>query len=346
MPDYRDAAAESYEDGRRLNEEIGSKTLGALLFRPFWVTRTVESIRFVDRHTVRRRLSRHYEIPRYGHRPEIPGTDLVRLPVFDVGKGEFLSCDLIDENKRYVSLPPLPDRAHLSAVALCSLAEELIGKRDGRVDELITAFVTAGPESCMRLFDQAYEDKGMETLFANPIFAHLAKRLAFNYVVYIDVPVSPDTVPRRVIRFELDRRFPHKRRELREQQEAERRRPGFRTPIWKMRPPTKLERRVPRPVRSFLRRLGLMGNLYQHALVIDGAGSVHFDVEGTDGVSFGDRTLLINTKRLPIFNEKRRGVSPRRAHFLIPRTKGTGEALVSLNIRPAPGLLRTGAPSF
>jgi hypothetical protein len=343
MPDYRREAAESVDSEQRLNQEIGAKVLAALLFRPLWVTRTVEAISFVDRHTVRRRLSRHYEIPRLGHRPSLPGTDLVRLPVFDVFKGQFLSCDLIDENKRYVSLPPLPERAHLSAIALRTLAVEIIGQADTRVEELITEFVTAGPESCMRKFDEAYEDKSMEALFANPFFDHLARRLAFNYVVFIDVPADPGAVPRRVIRFELDVRFPHKSRELREWREAAKERPGFRAPVWNARPAGP-EKRMPRPVRRLLRRLGLMGSPYHHELAIDGAGSVHLDLEGTEGVAFGDRALLINTKRPPAFFRKERGVSPRRARLLIPRTKGTGEALVSLNLRPAPGLLRTGAP--
>ena len=344
MHDYRREAAKQSGAERALNESIATKVLSALLFRPLWVTRTVESISFVDRNTVRRRLSRHYEIPRTGHRPTLPGTDLVRLPVFDVPKTQFLSCDLIDENKHAVSLPSLPERAHLSAMALCKLATEIIGQQDERVDRLITEFVTAGPKSSGQKFEQALDDKGMEMLFENPFFDSLASRLAFNYVVFIDVPAMLKSAPaRRVIRFELDARFPHKNRELREWRRAAKEQPGFRPPIWSARP-TGPWKRLPRFIRRGLRRAGLMGNPYLHQIQMDGAGSFHLDVEGTEGLAFGDRGLLLHPKRQPVFHKKERGVSPRRARFLIPRTKVSGEALVSLNLRPAPGLLRTGAP--
>lgn len=38
---------------------LAEKVFRALLSQPLWVTRTVESVSLVDRHTARRRISRH-----------------------------------------------------------------------------------------------------------------------------------------------------------------------------------------------------------------------------------------------------------------------------------------------
>jgi hypothetical protein len=326
------------------DSDLARKVMAALLGQPLWITRTVESVSLVDRHTVRRRISRHYEIPEKRMRPRLKGTDLIRLPVFAIPKGQFLSCDLIDENKRYVSLPPLPARAQLSAAVLLQLAEEEQGELDQSVAAKIRGFVTAGPETCRERLRAAKNDLALVPLFENAHFKYLATYFANNYVVYIDVHDGTDKDPvRRVIRFELDVRFPHKHRELEDLRELAKRRPGYKSVSWTP-APTGINKWVPWPIRVMLRRLGLMSHPYHHFVPVDGAGSLHLDVEAAEGIAFAKRKLRFRDPSGVVRQREAPGASSRRARFLIPRVSGRGSAAMTIYIRPAPGLLRNGAP--
>lgn len=323
---------------------LAKKVVRALLSQPLWITRTVESVTLVDRHTVRRRISRHYEVPHDRLRPKLKGTDLMRLPVFAIPKGQFLSCDLINEAKHYVSLPPLSDRAELSANALVQLAVLLGAKRDA-VAMKIHRFVTAGPITCHEELAKAKEDRDLEPLFLYSHFAYLANYLAGNYIVYIDVQDGTQSAPeRRIIRFELDVRFPHTFRELDEFREMAKLRPGFAAAVAWPGSPTFIDKWLPRRARSLLRRFGLMSHRYRHYVPVDGAGSLHLDVEAADGIAFARRKLRFRGTNRIVRTREAQGASSRRARFLIPRGSGRGSAVMTIYIRPAPGLLRNGAP--
>lgn len=322
---------------------LAKRVFLALLSQPLWITRTVESVSLVDRHTARRRISRHYELPEDRFRPKLKGLDLVRLPVFAVPKGQFLSCDLIDEARHYVSLPPLPERAELSAAALLQLAE-LLGADRNTVAQRIHQFVTAGPMTCHEEFAVAKQDPILKPLFQHAHFSYLATYLANNYVVYIDIENDKRDVPvRRIIRFELDVRFPHTYRELDELRRLARTRPDYRSMAWP-RTSTIIDRRVPRRARSLLRKFGLLSHRYRHFVAFDGAGSLHLDVEAAEGIAFAKRKLRFRGSDRIVYTKEAHGASSRRARFLIPRTKGRGSAVMTIYIRPAPGLLRNGAP--
>jgi hypothetical protein len=324
--------------------DLARKVWLALLSQPLWVTRTVESVSLVDRHTARRRISRHYEMPDGRIRPRLKGTDLARLPVFSIPKGQFLSCDLIDEAKRYVSLPPLPERAELSASALIDLAE-LLGADRGKVGAKIYRVVTAGPESCSKQLRLMERDPDLATLFEQKHFAYLARYLANNYVVYIDVEDGSNSEPtRRIIRFELDVRFPHTFRELKELREEAKNRPGYGTTFAWPREPTFVEKWLPKRARWMLRRLGVMSHRYRHYVPVDGAGSLHLDVEAADGIAFARRKLRFRGADRVVHLREAQGASSRRARFLIPRVRGRGSAVTTIYFRPSPGLLRNGAP--
>lgn len=328
---------------RRPDEEAAKKALLALLCQPLWITRTVESISFVDRHTVRRRISRHYELPDNPLLPKPRGSkDMVRLPVFGIRKGQFISCDLIDESKRSVSLPPLPERSLVSAAALQYLAKQLLNREDKKASERIANFVMAGPESFERELDAARGDSAMKPLFESAHFQSLAVYLAHNYIVFVDVDNGSHAgSAARVIRFELDTRFPHTHRELKQFRSEEKVRPGLR----QMFPDAQgIQRRVPRWLRVPLRRLGLMSQRFHHYISHDGAGSLHLDLEAADGIAFGKRRLRFTDFRHPTRSFEAQGASSRRARFLLPRRHGRGLAAMTIDVRPAPGLLRNGAP--
>lgn len=342
-PDFK------YPFGRRPADydhdpELAEKVLRALLSQPLWVTRTVESVVLVERHTARRRISRHYEIPDEQLRPKLKGKELIRLPVFAIFKGQFLSCDLIDEAKHYVSLPPLPERAELSANALVHFAELLGAKRDA-VAAKIHRFVTAGPDTWPKRLAEAEKDAGLKAFFLHKHFAYLARYLASNYVVYIDVEDSKSTGPvRRIIRFELDVRFPHTFRELDEFRDEAKKRPGYSAAVAWPRNPSFVDRWLPRRGRSLLRRFGLMSHRYRHYVPVDGAGSLHLDVEAAEGIAFARRKLRFRDANRTIHTREAQGASSRRARFLIPRGSGRGSAVMTIYLRPSPGLLRNGAP--
>jgi hypothetical protein len=324
--------------------ELAQKVLRALLSQPLWITRTVESVSLVDRHTARRKISRHYEIPESRLRPMLKGTELMRLPVFAISKGQFLSCDLIDESKHYVSLPPLPDRAELSANALVQFAELLGAKREA-VAPKIHQFATAGPLTCYYKLANAKKDSDLESLFQHRHFAYLANYLAGNYVVYIDVQGGKQSEStRRIIRFELDVRFPHTFRELDELREIAKDRPGYGAAVAWPRNPSFVDRWLPRRARSLLRRFGLMSHRYRHYVPVDGAGSLHLDVEAAEGIAFARRKLRFRGADRIVHSREAQGASSRRARFLIPRGSGRGWAVATIYFRPAPGLLRNGAP--
>jgi hypothetical protein len=342
-PELKSPFSRKFRDYNR-DPDLVRKVWLALLSQPLWVTRTVESVSLVDRHTARRRISRHYEMPRERFRPTLRGTSLVRLPVFSISKGQFLSCDLIDEAKHYVSLPPLPERAELSANALIDFAE-LLGADREKVGAKIHRFVTAGPKSCSRQLQLMERDTDLAPLFEHKHFAYLASHLANNYVVYIDVENGGNgESARRIIRFELDVRFPHTARELKELRDEAKNRPAYGATFAWPREPTFVEKVLPRRVRWVLRRLGIMSHRYRHYVPVDGAGSLHLDVEAPDGIAFARRKLRFRGANRVVHTREAQGASSRRARFLIPRVRGRGSAVTTIYFRPSPGLLRNGAP--
>lgn len=69
-------------------DELGRQVVLALLTQPRWITRTVESVRFVDRNVVSRRVVRHFVIPKdEDARPIV--NDRYAMPIYAVRKGEF-----------------------------------------------------------------------------------------------------------------------------------------------------------------------------------------------------------------------------------------------------------------
>ena len=113
-------------------DQMGKAITLALLSQPRWITRTVESIRFVDRNVVRRRISRHFVVPKSGQcrptlrfqgddRPLDGERELCILPIYAVKKGHFITCDLTDGSGTSVSLDPLLDRWKLCYLSLLSV---------------------------------------------------------------------------------------------------------------------------------------------------------------------------------------------------------------------------------
>ena len=330
----------SRRKGSSTDTDLAERVFLTLLSQPRWITRTVETVAFVDRQTVRRRISRHFIVPDKAIRPEIATG--VLLPVLGVPKGQFISCDLKDESNHAVSVPALPGRAHLSADALCVLAEYLLGGVDSTMRELITELVTAGPESSQAKLEAA-RDRAMKSLFADPHFRLLATYLAHNYLVFVDVALPTDGEPaRHIVRFELDSMIrPQVEDELRELRASRRYgRPGI---YWRPRH-RGWDRRPRALIRTILRSLGLRGNPFTHIVPIDGAGSYHLDVEAAEGVAFGERHLRFYPGRGTFLDVQHPGASSRRARLLIPRTLGRGSAAMTINIRAASGLLRDTAP--
>lgn len=329
-------------------EERAEKTLLALLTQPWWVIRTVETVTLVDRHTARRRISRHFTLPPESCCPPSDGGDgMARLPVFGIPKAQHLSCDLVDESRRLVSLPTLADRAHLSVAALQQLAFLTRGSRSPVVEDVIHELVRAGPQTAESRLRRAETRDETAPLFDNPHFKYLATYLARNWVVYIDV-LDGDQSPSpngHIIRFDLDVRFPHTNRELAELRDTigddseERSRPFLR---WGLQE----KKRLPRWLRALLRWLGIESNIYHHVVRVDGAGSLHLEMESIEGIALGHRRLRFKADRFVVndINKKHPGASSRKARFLIPRTRGAGDAVMTVAIRPGPGLLRNGAP--
>jgi len=322
-------------------DEFGLKVLLTLLTQPRWITRTVESVAFVDRHTVGRRISRHFAVPPKSIRPEIG--EAVLLPVFGVPKTQFISCNLKDDLGHAVSLPPLPERAHYSADALCVLAERIGGTIDETTRALISELAAAGPTASeAKLRD--LKDGVLKKLFRDRHFNLLATYLAHNYLVYVEVPKPADGTPaRHMLRFELDARISKQAGDELTRAHRPRRfgRPGvnWRRPrrgafgwIWD------------HFVRLPARYLGLRAFPYTHIVPVDGAGSLHLDLVATDGVAFGERHLRFYSSLGAFLSVRHRGVSERRARFVVPRPLGRGSAAMTVNIRPAAGLLRDASP--
>lgn len=308
-----------------------------LLTQPKWITRTVESVAFVDRHTVRRRISRHFVVPDNTYRPE--QGKAVLLPVFGVPKTQFISCDLKDEAGHSVSLPPLPERAHYSGEALCVLAEEIDGPIDETARSLIVALATGGPEESEASLE-TLKSGVLKDLFANPHFKLLATYIAHNYLVYVDVPKPKRNTPsRHILRFDLDARISKNAGdELR--RAGQRRRFGRPGVYWRWPQRGIFGRLADTFIHAPLRYLGISSFSYTHIVPIDGAGSLHLDLIATDGVAFGNRYLRFYSSTGDYLRVEHRGVSERRARFVVPRTRGRGSAAMTVVIRPAAGLLR------
>lgn len=328
---------DSKTQGAADREIFARAVLLALLSQPRWIIRTVESVAFIDRQTVRRRIGRHFTIPA----PDLCPTlgDKVVLPVFGIPKGQFISCDLKDGGGNLVALPALPERAHYSADALCFLAERIDGSLDKTARQVISEFVTAGPQTSQERLEAA-EEGSLSYLFSDLHFKLLATYLAHNYLVYVDVsvPTNSDSPARHIIRFELDSMIPPRADdELRRFRTTRR----FGQPAFSWRSPHRgRDRRFRSVTRTVLRRLGLRGNPYTHILPVDGAGSLHLDVEATEGIAFGERHLRFFPSKGKFLSVRHHGASARRARFLIPRTLGRGSAAMTINVRPDRGLLR------
>jgi|GEM_PF-2976962 len=327
-------------------EQRADKTLLALLTQPWWIIRTVETVTLVDRHTARRRISRHFTLPPEACCPPSDGNaEMARLPVFGIPKLQHLSCDLVDESRRLVSLPTLSERAHLSVAALQHLAFITRGSRSPVVDDVIHELVRASPDTAENRLRLAETRDETAPLFDNPHFRYLATYLARNWIVYIDVLDSEKSpAPNgHIIRFDLDVRFPHTRRELTElRQRIEDDQPA--RPFLRWRPRTK--KNFPRWLRVLARWLGIESNIYHHVMRVDGAGSLHLELESIEGIALANRRLWFEADQ-DTANDIHKtcpGASSRRARFLIPRTRGPGDAVMTVAIRPGPGILRNGAP--
>jgi len=324
--------------GRRSqgNADFARRVLLTLLTQPTWITRTVESVAFVDRHTVRRRISRHFVVPDTDYRPD--QGNAVLLPVFGVPKTQFISCDLKDEAGHAVSLPPLPERAHYSGEALCVLAEKIDGPLDKTARDLIVELATGGPKASEAHLENL--KKGvLAGLFANRHFKLLATYMAHNYLVYVDVPMPESETPgRHILRLALDARISRDAGD--ELRRIGHRRIFGRPGVYWRRPQRGVWGRVRNVFRTPLRYLGLQAFPYTHIVPVDGAGSLHLDLIATDGVAFGQRHLRFYSAIGAFLSVRHRGVSERRARFVIPRTHGRGSAAMTVNIRPAGGLLR------
>ncbi|MDX6635039.1 MAG: hypothetical protein QOF06_1242 [Solirubrobacterales bacterium] len=316
-------------------DEMGKAITLALLSQPRWVTRTVESIRFVDRNVVRRRISRHFVVPKSGQcrpvlkfqgddRPLDGERELCILPIYAVKKGHFITCDLTDGSGTSVSLDPLLDRWKLCYLSLLSVvrAAEL------DVDEILQKKlwdIVAHPKPA-ELGDLEAHLNGLGApgrRFLDSSLFGLAQFYARNYVIFRTVPEASFE---HVLTMRLDRRVPDRRQDFTESDQPE-----------------------PSRALSVLRWLGVAPHEYRHEFV-HSAGSTHLEVEAPDGIAIGERTLELPAAPAESSNDgmrarlSGRGTSKRRARFLVPRSSPAGACVGTMDLRAGSGVMRAGGP--
>lgn len=323
------------EDGEAYGE-IGDRVTLALLSQRRWVTRTVESIRFVDRNVVRRRVSRHFVVPKASQcrpilkfegddRPLDQGGQLCILPIYAVQKGDFITCDLTDASGTSVSLDPLIDRWKLSYLSLVSVVRA--AKLD--LDEILQKRlweIVSHPKPA-ELDDLKGHLAGLgargQQFLSSSLFG-LAEFYARNYVIFRTVPESSFE---HVLTLRLDRRMPDRRKDF-----------------------TNAGEDPPSLLLASKRWLGVAPHEFRHEFV-HSAGSTHLEVEAPDGIAIGKRTLeLPSSARPENANGQMRatlrgsGTSKRRARFLVPRASSPGICVATMTLRPGAGVMRGGGP--
>lgn len=314
--------------------DMGQAITLALLSQPRWITRTVESIRFVDRNVVRRRISRHFVVPKSSqcrpklvfegdNRPLEGERELCILPIFAVRKGHFITCDLTNESGVSVSLDPLLDRwklCYLSLVSVVRLAkieiDEILQKR---LWEIVSQPKPAELDE-LQAHLQGLGTKGQRFL-SSSLFG-LAEFYARNYVIFRTVPAASFE---HVLTMRLDRRMPDHQKDFEDSGRK---------------PPSRFLRGQ--------RWLGLAPHEFRHEFV-HSAGSTHLEVEAPDGIAIGSRRLEIPASTDREKDGMRallrgRGTSKRRARFLVPRASVPGHCVGTMTLRPGSGVMRGGGP--
>jgi hypothetical protein len=317
-------------------DEIGKRITLALLSQRRWITRTVESIRFVDRNVVRRRISRHFVVPKSSQcRPilKLDGDDrplakerkLCILPIYAVEKGDFITCDLTDASGTSVSLDPLIDRWKLCYLSLLSV----IRLADLKLDEILQKRlwdIVSHPKPA-ELDDLKSHLAGLgapgQRFLSSSLFG-LAEFYARNYVIFRTVPEASFE---HVLTMRLDRRMPDRRKDF-----------------------TNAGEDPPSLFLSGRRWLGIAPHEFRHEFV-HSAGSTHLEIEAPDGIAIGKRTLELplssgpqNTNGQMRATLLGRGTSKRRARFLVPRASAPGVCVATMNLRPGAGVMRGGGP--
>lgn len=321
QPSYR--IAKFLADQSRTDDEykkLGRKIVLALLSQPRWITRTVESVRFVDRNVVSRRVVRHFVIPKdEAARPEVNGR--YTMPIYAVRKGQFISCDLLDGSGRSVSLAPLQDRCKLSYLALLDLIRKAGIKEEAflyaQLWRIVESPRDAPIDEFRRFLEQTPEGR---TLLDSEMF-ELVKFIARNYLIYRVIP-ERNISQEQVLTMRLERRVPDSR--------ADFRRAGELPPsMWL----------------QFRRWLALAGHEFRHEF-IQSAGSTHIEVEAPEGIAIGHRVLDYLGETKPGFVQPvrahlpGRGTSKRRARVLVPRSARPGAYALTMNLRPGAGVMR------
>jgi hypothetical protein len=318
---YRTARflAEESGEGEKY-EHLGCKVILALLSQPRWITRTVESVRFVDRNVVSRRVVRHFVIPKDKNaRPQIGKR--YAMPVYAVRKGQFISCDLVDGSGRSVSLAPLQDRCKLSYLALLNLVRQAGIEEDtalyGQLWRIVESPQTSDIDGFRRLLEQSPAGR---VLLDSEMFK-LVEFLARNYLIYRVIP-KDNVSQEQVLTMRLERRVPDSRADF------------------------KMAGEDPPAIELQTRRwLGLASHEFRHEF-IQTAGSTHIEVEAPDGIAIGHRVLDYLGVTKPAFVKpvlaslSSRGTSKRRARVLVPRTAPLGAYAVTVNLRPGAGVMR------
>jgi hypothetical protein len=308
-----------------LTREQGKALLLALYTQDQWVIRTVDRVNFIDRNTARRRIVRHFSLPRHTEaRAEIDGRCL--LPVFTLRKGTFISCDLRDAGDRRVALRPIEERWDLTASALEALVEEAQPGATNdedlvkRIRRLVRCTFAESDDALESLLEYREDIEASSPqvagLLATKAFRKLATHLSKNYLVFADIPMEDGEA--HMISYLIDQRFLDRVQDFREAGMP-----------------------VPRRAGRLKRLLGLAPHVYLHLWPITGAGSSHLEIEAPEGVDFGYRDLRLPRRR----TIRHPGTSARHARFLAPRTAAAGEGYVRLNVHPGSGVMRTAGPA-
>jgi hypothetical protein len=316
-------------------EEMGKAITLALLSQPRWITRTVESIRFVDRNVVRRRISRHFVVPKSGQcrprlkyqgddRPLEGERELCILPIYAVKKGHFITCDLTDGSGASVSLDPLLDRWKLCYLSLLSVARAADLEVDAILQKRLWEIVSHPKPAELGELEDHLAGLGTrgQNFRASSMFG-LAKFYARNYVIFRTVPEASFE---HVLTMRLDRRIPDQRQDFSDSDQP-----------------------APSKWLSCKRWLGWAPHEFRHEFV-HSAGSTHLEVEAPDGIAIGQRTLELPTSDSELNKPgmrarlSGRGTSKRRARFLVPRSSPPGSCVGTMDLRPGSGVMRAGGP--
>ncbi len=321
-PSYRTARFLAKESRKgKPYEKLGREVILALLSQPRWITRTVESVRFVDRNVVSRRIVRHFVIPKDKKaRPKL--NKRYAMPVYAVRKGQFISCDLLDGSGRSVSLAPLQDRCKLSYLAVLDLIRTAGIKEEPTLYPQLWRIIESPQASDIDDLKQLLQGSTAGRALLASEMMKLVEFLTRNYLIYRVIPKS-SLSQEQVLTMRLERRVPDSREDF------------------------KMAGELPPAGELQLRRwLGFASHEFRHEF-IQTAGSTHIEVEAPDGIAIGHRVLdYLGAGVKPAFRKKplahleSRGTSKRRARVLVPRTAPKGAYAVTINLRPGAGVMR------